>query len=60
MDDKMEEIFQKYEGIVLESLERHENGEGIDPAPLGALNDCIRILHHIAQLRGYAPQGTSR
>ena len=55
MSEKMEKIFKKYEDMTLKNFDRYENGEEFDTDTVQVLNDSIRILHHIAQLRGYVP-----
>ena len=51
MNEKTEIIFSKYEDIMIDNLERYEKGEVLDAAAINALNDCIRIIHHITKLR---------
>jgi hypothetical protein len=60
INEKTNQILEKYEDILLKNLVCYENGEEIKAETIQALNDSIRILHHIAQLRGYEPPGTSK
>lgn len=50
-------ILEKYEEYLLKSMIKCELGEKINTDELQTMNDCIRTLHHIVKLRGYAPVG---
>lgn len=51
MNEKTEQIFNKYEDILLKNLEKYESGEKIDTEAIIALNDSMRIIHHINTMR---------
>lgn len=51
MEKKITQIFDKYEDILLKNLKNYENDKEINPEALQDLNDGIRILHRIQQMR---------
>ena len=57
-NERNEQIFKLYEDIVVKNLQRYKDGEGIDTEAMQALSDSMRILHHIAQMRGFVPRGS--
>ena len=58
MNEKAEKIFRQYEKMTLENFERYNKGEELKADVIHALNDSIRVLHNIAQMRGYVPART--
>lgn len=51
MCDTKERIFKKYEDTVLAVFENVEKSGAPDAAIIHAMNDCIRVLHHIEKMR---------
>ncbi len=50
MSEKQKQIIEAYEEMLLNNIEKCKNGESLDTVSIYALNDGIRILHHIQQI----------
>ena len=50
-NNKEKEIIEKVEDAILVACEKFKNGEPFNVEQLQALNDSVRILHHINQIK---------
>lgn len=53
VQEKISQVIDKYLDVQLAVLKRLEEGQSVEADTINAINDSIRILHHIVKIKKF-------